>query len=105
MNQEKSAAQPAQSNWYVYIIENRLGQLYTGITTNVERRLSEHAGKPQGAKALKGKGPLQLMYTCPLANRSIASKAERWIKQQPRQNKLALIAGKLDLPDFTIMPE
>jgi putative endonuclease len=51
------------------------GMLYTGITTDVERRQAEHqAGK--GAKALRGKGELKLAFHCPAGNRSLASKLE-----------------------------
>ncbi|MFG6179111.1 GIY-YIG nuclease family protein [Halomonas sp. THAF12] len=49
------------SRWHLYVIETAAGALYTGITTDVTRRLAEHrAGR--GAKALRGKGPLHLVY-------------------------------------------
>ena len=45
--------------WYLYIVENRLGHLYTGITTNPQRRIKQHNGLlAGGAKALKGKAPI-----------------------------------------------
>ncbi len=51
----------AAPRWHLYLIETAAGALYTGITTDVTRRLAEHrAGR--GAKALRGKGPLHLVY-------------------------------------------
>lgn len=47
--------------WHLYVIETAAGALYTGITTDVERRLDEHR-KGRGAKALRGKGPMTLVY-------------------------------------------
>ncbi len=66
--------------------------LYTGISTNVERRLLEHQGKDKkGAKYLKGKGPLELVWQCKACNRSIASKLEHAIKKLPKDEKEKLI--------------
>lgn len=51
----------AAPRWHLYVIETAAGALYTGITIDVARRLAEHrAGR--GAKALRGKGPLHLVY-------------------------------------------
>lgn len=91
--------------WYLYIIENRLGHLYTGITKDVEKRFDEHQNSPKGAKALKGKGPLKLRFNLSLHSHSNALKAEHWVKQQTRANKLKLIKGELFLPsEFTLSP-
>ena len=88
------------SVWWLYIIENVYGQLYTGITTDVERRLKEHeAGAPRGARALRGKGPLQLRYTCQVGEHSLALRAEYAIKRLPRPRKLALVMGDLAFDD------
>ncbi len=46
----------ADTQWSIYIVRNRLGSLYTGITTDVERRFNQHQNGT-GAKALRGKGP------------------------------------------------
>lgn len=88
------------SVWWLYIIENVYGQLYTGITTDVERRLKEHeAGAPRGARSLRGKGPLQLRYTCQVGEHSLALRAEYAIKRLPRPRKLALVMGDLAFDD------
>jgi putative endonuclease len=81
--------------WYVYLIRTRSGSLYAGITTDTERRLKEHHGVTRGAKHLRGKGPLELVYCAQFENRSIASKLEARIKKLTRMQKEALISGAL----------
>ena len=74
------------------MVRNRFGDLYTGITTNLERRFKEHAesGK-KSAKCLKGKGPLQLVFRQPMENRSQALKAEAAMKKLSKLSKELLI--------------
>lgn len=80
------------SAWYLYIIRCANSHLYTGITTDISRRFAEHqAGGAKSAKYLKGKGPLTLVYTEQLTDRSEASKREIVIKKHSRQQKLLLI--------------
>ena len=86
--------------WFLYIIENRLGQLYTGITTNVERRFDEHQNNPKkGAKALRGKGPLTLLFSTEFASRQGAMQAEIWVKKQSAATKRLIISGALAMPE------
>lgn len=81
------------SNWSLYIIRTAHNQLYTGITTDVTRRLRQHqSGK--GAKALRGKGELQLAFSQPLGDRSLALRLEYRIKQLPRAQKERLITDE-----------
>lgn len=88
----------AESPWWVYIIRARSGKLYTGITTDVARRLGEHdAGGLKGARFFRGDPPQALVYREAAANRSAASRREAAIKALPRDAKLALIAGAPDL--------
>jgi putative endonuclease len=86
--------------WFLYLIENRLGHLYTGITTDYRRRFAEHTedGK-KCAKSLRGKGPLTLKYCVILNSHSDALKAELSVKKLTKQQKLTLISGALELPD------
>ena len=78
--------------WYVYIIENRLTQYYTGICTDIERRFDEHQSSgPKCAKALKGKGPLTLKFCCKVDSHSEALKFEIWIKKLSKANKIKLV--------------
>lgn len=82
--------------WYVYVIENRLGQYYTGITTDPNRRLRQHSGELKGgARALKGKGPLQFRLILSVCDRSQALKTEYAIKQLSKREKLALVQEDL----------
>jgi putative endonuclease len=87
MQQKKSA-----KDWFLYIIKCANGHLYTGITTDVARRFSEHQSSgPLAAKYLKGKGPLTLVYQESLSCRSSATKREIEVKKLPRLKKLDLI--------------
>jgi len=78
-------------HWQLYLIKTAAGLLYTGITTDVTRRLAQHeCGR--GARALRGKGPLALGYACAAGDRAQASRLEYQGKQLPRQRKLQLVA-------------
>jgi len=87
-------------DWFVYVLRCGDGSLYTGITTDVARRLIEHAsGGPKAAKYLRGRGPLQLAFSAPVGGKSAALSMERWIKAQPKSRKEELVAGRLRWPD------
>ena len=76
--------------WHVYIVRCRNGSLYTGIATDVDRRLAEHeAGR--GSKYLRGRGPLKLVFKRRVGQRGRALKIEREIKELSRQEKQELI--------------
>ena len=78
------------STWYLYMIRLQNGNLYTGITTDIERRFSEHqSGK--GAKYLRGKGTLTLVFSEVIGSRSAALKLESHIKKMSKQQKEALL--------------
>ncbi|WP_088559134.1 GIY-YIG nuclease family protein [Marinobacter sp. es.042] len=82
------------------MVRTAKGSLYTGITTDVGRRFNEHqVGAPRGARSLRGKGPLELVFSAPAGDRSRASRLEWRIKQWPRPRKEALARGELSLPD------
>lgn len=76
-------------NWQVYIIACSDDSLYTGITTDVERRFGQHASG-RGAKYFRGRRPLEVVYREPGHTRSSASRREREIKLLDRPAKLAL---------------
>lgn len=69
------------------------GSLYTGIATDVQRRIGEHNLGKRGAKYLRGRGPLELVYEKVVGDRSVATRIEHCIKQLPRIEKEDL--GKL----------
>lgn len=84
------------SQWYIYIVENKLSQYYTGICTSIERRFAEHQSSgPKCAKALKGKGPLTLKFSCEVNSHSEALKFEIWIKKLNKANKIKLVNNSL----------
>ena len=86
--------------WFLYLVRTASGALYTGITTDVERRFAEHqAGAPKGARSLRGKGPLTLEFQAPAGDRSRASKLEWQVKRWTRVRKEALLKGEISLPD------
>lgn len=79
-----------ESTWYLYILRCRDGTLYTGITTDVEKRFEAHcSGK--GAKYTRGRGPLELVYRETCGNHSQALKREWEIKAMSREKKQELI--------------
>ena len=78
--------------WFVYIIEASDGSLYTGATTDVERRLVEHCGTDKGARFFRGRKPLRVVYTEVHPDRSSAQRRESIIKKLTRGKKLELIA-------------
>ena len=82
------------ADWVVYLIRNRHNALYCGVTNNLERRFEQHqTGK--GAKALKGKGPLKLVWSFDVGSKSEALKTEYAIKQLPKSRKEKLVSLKL----------
>ena len=84
-----------ESIWYLYILRCGDGSLYTGITTDVEKRLEAHrAGK--GAKYTRGRSPLELAYREECGSHSEALKREFQVKGLPREEKLHLIQNYLD---------
>ena len=80
--------------WHVYIIECDDGSFYTGITTDLDKRITAHnAG--QGAKYTKPRRPVQLLYSEPARDRAQASKRECTIKSLRKSAKLKLITNQL----------
>ena len=82
------------SKWYVYLLECRGGSLYTGITTDVERRFAEHVtGK--GARYTRAHPPVRILARFEHPDRSTASRAEHAIKQLTPAQKHALCVAWL----------
>ena len=76
--------------WYVYIIRCKDSKLYTGITTNIARRLDEH-NSGHGGRFTKFRKPVKLVYSKKVHNRSSALKKEAAIRKLKRSEKLALV--------------
>jgi putative endonuclease len=82
---------PNPVDWTVYIIRCDDESLYTGITTDLERRFQEHLEQPRGAKYFNGRKPMEVVYTETGHTRSSASQREAAIKKLSRNGKLGLI--------------
>ena len=81
-----------ESVWHLYILRCKDGSLYTGITTDVEKRLEMHrSGK--GAKYTRGRAPLELVYREECGDHAAALKRELEIKAFSKEKKLLLIGG------------
>jgi len=80
------------SIWQVYILRCADGSLYTGITTNLVRRIQEHNSQKRSAtRYTRSRQPVSLVYREDAISRSAAAKREYTIKQLDRAHKLALI--------------
>jgi len=80
-------------DWYLYLIRCRDGSLYTGITTDVDRRLAEHqSGK--GSKYLRGRSPLILVFQKELGSKNLALAMENKVKKLTKKQKEELIRDK-----------
>jgi putative endonuclease len=84
------------TEWSVYIVRCTDDTLYTGITTDIERRLLQHA-QGRGAKYFRGRQPVELLYLEGGHDRSSASRRELDIKKLKRDEKQALVASATDL--------
>ena len=86
------------ADYSLYLIRLPNGHLYTGISNDVERRFAEHeAGGKKGARFLKGKGPIKLVFCQEIGSRSAALKAEVAVKKLPKSSKESLITGEFDI--------
>jgi putative endonuclease len=89
---------PATGNrhWWVYILRCGNGALYTGVTTDVQRRVREHAdGGRLSARYTRAFGPVKLAYRCRIGSRELAHRVEYRIKRLRKQKKEELVAGQL----------
>ena len=91
------------AKWSLYLVRTAEGSLYTGVSTDVERRLSEHENKDKknkGAKALRWKGPLTMVFKIVVGNKSDALMLEYKIKQLSRIDKERLISCTTELEEL-----
>lgn len=80
--------------YFVYILECKDGSLYTGYTTDLEKRLKAHNESKAGAKYTKTRRPVKLVYFEKFRKLGLALKREYKIKQLTREEKLGLINKK-----------
>jgi len=77
-------------SWFIYMIRADDDSLYTGITTDVDRRFEEHRAGPKGAAYFNGRKPLEIVFTEQHPDRATASRREAEIKKLKRSQKVAL---------------
>lgn len=88
-------------NWFLYLIRCKNGRLYTGITTDVERRFAEHeSNDKKGAKCLRGKAPLTLVMKKKIGSRSMALQIEARVKKLPKIKKEMFVDGKIKVREL-----
>lgn len=87
------------SKFSLYIVRCADGALYTGIATDVDKRLAEHASGA-GAKFLRGKGPLEIVFAEIVGDRSSALQLEYRVKRLSREQKLELVRGERQLTEL-----
>lgn len=79
-------------SWWIYIVECSDGTYYTGITPDINKRITKH-NTGQGAKYTQFRSPVRLVYYEQHLNKSEASKREHQIKKLSREQKQILIAN------------
>ena len=84
------------SDWYLYLIRCRDDTLYTGISTDVDRRFAQHQSEGHaGSRYLKGRGPLSLVFQEKLDSKSLALRLELRVKRMSKARKEKLIMSKV----------
>ena len=84
-----------RKKWYFYVLSCSDKSLYTGVTTDVERRLKEHNDK-KGAKYTRSRLPVTVLYYREVENRSLAQKMESAFKKLSRKQKLQKLCEMVD---------
>lgn len=77
--------------WYVYMVRCNDGSLYTGISTNVSKRVDDHNSSSVGAKYTKSRRPVVLVWQSAVMERNTASSLEYRMKRQSKQKKESYI--------------
>lgn len=83
--------------WYVYMIECQDGSLYTGVTTNIARRFQEHCSGRRGARYLRGRRLLGVVYLEKGHDRGSALRRERMLKRLEKKVKVALKQSVIEI--------
>ncbi len=85
-------------DWHLYMVRCADGSVYTGVSTDVERRWKEHQrGGSRAARYLRTRRPVDLIFSAMIGDKSAALRAEHAIKQLAKQQKEALAGGALAL--------
>ena len=87
--------------WFLYIVKCNDDSLYTGVSNDVQRRFREHEKRgSRCSKYLRGKAPLQLVYSVAVGEKGEALRIEHRIKSLSRKDKERLIRGALSIKKF-----
>lgn len=81
----------SEKGWFVYMLECADGTIYTGCTTDVDRRVREHNTSSRGARYTRSRRPVRLLISFPMNSRSAALREEIRVKRLPRAEKLRLV--------------
>ena len=87
-----------ENSWFVYIVQCADDSLYTGVTTDIKRRLKEHNETKKGAKYTRNRRPVNLVYSEKMKSRSAACSREYAIKKMAPLQKKGLIESA-QMPD------
>lgn len=80
------------SPWYVYVLRCADGSLYTGVASDLQRRLRQHNGElVGGSRYTRGRRPVELLWSDTEVDRSAAQRREAAIKKMSRDEKLRLL--------------
>ncbi len=86
---------PFKTPWVIYIVRCRDGSYYTGITTDLARRIAEHNSPGGGAKYTRPRRPVTLVHSESAPSRATAAHRENQIKKLRAAGKIQLIADNL----------
>jgi putative endonuclease len=89
-----------QSRWSVYMLRCSDGSLYTGIATDVPRRVAEHGSGAKGSRYLRGRGPLEIVLQSEVGDRSLATRAELRIKGLSKCAKEKLVQSQTGVTEL-----
>jgi putative endonuclease len=78
-------------SWFLYVVHCSDDTLYTGVTTDISRRIREHNTGSRGAKYTKTRRPVRLVYWVDFKDRSTAQRAEYKFKKLTRKQKNEVI--------------
>jgi len=88
-------------HWFLYVIRCKGGSLYTGITTDVKRRFKEHQSSDgKGAKYLRGKAPVKLIFTKKVGSRRTALMMENRVRKLTKAKKEMFVAGRISIEEL-----
>ncbi len=87
------------ARWHVYLLECDGRAVYTGVTTDVTRRVAEHAaGGRRAARFTRGRARVRLLYAVEVGERGLAMRVEHRLRRLPRATKLAIADAVPDAP-------